>query len=439
MFSSPYSLVTSGLLTIFGLTATARADWPQMLAREAPGFGHVVQAGAQEPLSPMPMRNSSEIPPAQKRDELTEAGLLLPGPAQPTGVVNPQPLEYYYPARSERLFDEVGSQLSPDVLGPRNRPEYPYRATQYWDGHDAFPEAWGDLLELPYVQLGWFFNAELTYYRPRVSADFSSGTGLDGTFPGNPVNLGAADMDWAAAPKIEWGYRYEHGLGELRGAYRYVYGDGTSGLPPRFGGGELTTKLRVHVVDLDVSILEFNAEGMPLIMPMFLAPGRLGLGRPLVKGFLETPLEYRMFFGIRAGTLYYESIGNGALIDESVTNNFSGAGIHFGWDVNQKLPTAAPLFLHWRAEGSGMWGNLSQRFQRSAGGLSAQTGFQGDSIGVPTVELELGLSYVPLWPDRNMRMTLAYRFEEWFSWAHTDDSQAEFYYSGVVARGEWKF
>lgn len=445
MFASPKKLLATAGLMFFSLGSAARADWPQSLVPNSPNWGYVQQVAGQEPLRPMPMPMPAQpmdvAPPVLQQDDLTEAGLLLPGPAQATGVASPQPMDYLYPARSARLYDEVGSQLPPEILGPASRPEYPYRATEYWDGHDAFVEEWGDLLELPYVRLGWFANVDVTAMKPRVSANFNSGTFLQPTFA-DPVTLRAARMDWNIMPHVELGYRYEHGLGELKIGYRYLSGQGTEPIAgfDTSGFGALNTTVQTHILDFDLQYLEYNAEGLPLIMPLLLVPGRLGLGKPLVKdALLETPLEYRYFFGIRTATMFYDSRGAGNLITEQVTNNFTGAGLHFGMVGDQRLRTTAPWYLHWKVEGSGMFGTMAQNFSRTRGGATASGGFHNDSIGVPTVDCEIGLAYAPQFPDRNVRFTLAYRFEEWFSWADTDVSMAEMYYSGVVLRGEYKY
>ena len=86
-----------------------------------------------------------------------------------------------------------------------------------------------------------------------------------------------------------------------------------------------------------------------------------------------------------------------------------------------------------------MFGNLAQTFTRTAGGVTGTNGFKYDAMGVPTMDLEIGLAYVPTWPCRNSRITVGYRYEQWFSWAESNDSTVSIYFSGIVARAEYKF
>ncbi|MDX1945751.1 MAG: hypothetical protein SFU86_10175 [Pirellulaceae bacterium] len=439
-----------GLLVAFALGETALAaepaatpsGWPGTGAVSPPNWSKVLMAGYDDddpPIRPPVVEDLPTVGPTG--DPLAESALLFPAPSPPGMPLVPGTPDHSYPAQSPGAFDTPGSYLDPESLGPRWRPAYPYNAEEYWYGHDADVENWGDLLELPYVRLGWFINAEATLYFPQISPSFNSGTYLQPTFA-TPVTLGASDLDRSIMPKLELGYRYEHGLGDIRAGYRYLGSSGSEALGGGYdssGQGTLSSEYQIHVLDVDLNILEFNSEGLPLFMPLVLAPGRLGLGKPLHKGFLLPPLEYRMYFGARVATFFYESIGSGDLMTESVTNTFQGAGVHFGWDMNQQLRTDWPLFLHMRAEGSGIFGLLSQRFSRTTLADSATGGFKSDGIGVPTVDLEIGLAWAPHWPYRDTRFLLAYRYEEWFSWANTSDSQAELYLNGILLRGEYKF
>jgi hypothetical protein len=401
----------------------------------------------QEPAEKRPEKSSEELPnPKQDPIEaLIKSGVLPPASTEEAQVVVPTTPDHSYEAKSEGAFDAVGSYEDPSVTGPRRRPMYPYGHERYWYGHDANVEGWGDLLELPHVRLGWFADAEATVFRPHVNGSFNSGTHLDGTFPGNPVTLGPGGMDWNFMPKIELGYRFEHGLGELRGAYRYLGASGTDPLPSFDSAGQGTqfTNVRLDIFDFDFyGSLEFNAEGLPRFFMLLLDPGRLGLGKPATPGLLVPPLEMRWFFGARAVNFTYDTVGRGDLLQEHVGSRFQGAGFHFGIDLNQRLPIAAPLFLHVRTEGAGIYGLMSQQFSRTVtGGPSASGGFAHDGVGVPVATLELGVAWVPHWPSRDVRVTFAYQYEEWFSWAQTSvtDTNADLILNGMLVRGEWKF
>jgi hypothetical protein len=55
------------------------------------------------------------------------------------------------------------------------------------------------------------------------------------------------------------------------------------------------------------------------------------------------------------------------------------------------------------------------------------------------VNLELGVAWVPNWPHRDIRATLAYQYEEWFSWAQVGSANADLFSNGILLRGEYKF
>lgn len=395
-------------------------------------------------------RDVEELPQPERdtRDPLVELGLIPSTPPAPPQRVSPVPIDHSYDLQSDGSYDVVGSFLDPDTLGPRSRPAYPYNAPEYFPGHDAEPEEWGDLLELPYVRLGWFADVDATVMLPQVSAHFSSATRLDGVFPGNPVTLSAAKLDWSIMPKLELGYRFEHGLGELRMSYRNISGTGTDPLAgfDTAGLGTLQTNLQVHIVDLDCCYLEFSPHGLPKgvpwVSPLFKIPGRRSLGRRLTNDWFTMPVERRIYFGFRAATLFYDSTGEGDLLRERVTSNFSGAGLHFGFQMNQQFTESLPLFWHARGECSGMFGMVSQTFERTDKllGLTGAGGPRYDSIGLPTLNVEVGLSWVPNLPDRQSRITVAYQFEQWFSFGEVrPESNASFLLQGVLARYERKF
>jgi hypothetical protein len=394
---------------------------------------------AKKPPKPAELPSPKQDP----TEALIEAGVLPPASSEPAMPAVPTTPEYMYDTRSQGAFDAVGTFDDPNTIGPRNRPLYPYGHNDYWYGHDANVEEWTDLMELPHVRLGWFADVDVTAFKPKVRGTFNSQTFLDGTFPGNPVSLGPGTMDWSLMPKIELGYRYEHGLGDLRMSYRRFDASGTDPIAgfDSSGVGTQNTSVKINIIDLDFfGSLEFNAESMPVIMTLLKSPFRWGLGKPTVRNRLVPPLEMRWFFGFRYANLAYDTVGHGDLLLEHVHERFEGAGVHFGIDLNERLPTEAPLFLHARAEGSGIYGLMSQQFTRQvAGGAGATGGFSNDGIGVPTVTLELGVAWVPNWPNRDIRATLAYQYEEWFSWAQVGSTNADLFSNGILLRGEYKF
>jgi hypothetical protein len=344
---------------------------------------------------------------------------------------------------TEGAFDAVGSYEGSDPKPP-GRPLYPYRAKKYWYPQDADVEEWGDLLELPHVQPGWFWDAETTIFKSQLQGHFNSGTTLDAVFPGNPVTRTGTRFDWNASPRIEAGYRFEHGLGEARLGYRFVNADrrdSLSGFDP-LGPATLASEIQGHFIDFDMTFLEFNAEGLPSIPPMARNFGRFGLGKPLTNNRLSLPLEIRWTFGARASNMFYRSRGTGPSVSDQVLNDVWSGGVHFATQLDQQISADMPLFLHARFEGSGVWGLLNQQFSRTVAGVGSATGgVKGNGIGIPTVDLEVGLSWVPKWPCRDSRFTFGYHFEEWFTFADSGigKSNAYFLMHGLLLRAEHRF
>jgi len=299
----------------------------------------------EEPLPQPPKKPAkgtgkpTELPsPTQDPTEtLIQAGVLPPASTGESMPAVPGVQEYMYDARSQGAFDAVGTFDDPNTIGPRNRPLYPYGHNNYWYGHDANVEEWTDLMELPHVRLGWFADVEVTAFQPKVRGTFNSQSFLDGTFPGNPVTLGPGTMNGNLMPKFELGYRFEHGLGDLRLAYRRIDASGTDPLAgfDSGGAGTLNTSAKINIIDLDFfGSLEFNAESMPLIMTLLKSPFRWGLGKPTVRNRLVPPLEMRWFFGARYANFAYDTIGSGNLLFEHVHERFEGGGVPF-WNRSQ--------------------------------------------------------------------------------------------------------
>ena len=345
--------------------------------------------------------------------------------------------EVHHP-QTPGAFDIVGSQIGAD---DPNRPRYPYKATEPWMAQMADPESWGDLAELPFVQLGWFANVDTSVYAPKVYGQFKSDTLLNGTFPGDPINLGVSQLDVNVSPRFELGYRYERGLGETRFGYQFYDFRGNDTLANYDQGAAAQQRSQVtgHVFDLDFCEFEFNPGGLPLIHPLFKFPGRTGLGRPLTAQLTPPPIEMRFLIGGRGANYFTRTEAVGPTTTDQVTSNFWGGGLHFTWDLNQRLTCDSPFYLHLRAEGSGTFGRIDQVFSRTRGADSETATDPQSWIGVPTVSVEIGLAWAPQLPDRTTRVTLAYHYEEWFSYGQATASSTDLLMNGILLRGEWKF
>ena len=109
----------------------------------------------QEDLAP-PAMVPSPIGPAPGAEML-----FPPATQEPGREIYAMPVPNGYERRSSREVEDVFDQAGPNgnEIPPIRRAPYPYGHNEYWYGHDADIESWGaQLLELPYVRLGWSFN-----------------------------------------------------------------------------------------------------------------------------------------------------------------------------------------------------------------------------------------------------------------------------------------
>lgn len=362
------------------------------------------------------------------------------GPA-PFDFSTREHLQSMHRARTRGAFDMVGRPQD-YTHPPEGRPEYPYNNTDYWLPHDADVESWSHLCELPNVQLGWFTNVEMMVVSADVRSRFDSAGLLDGAFPGSPVQIGFAPLGVSVSPRIELGYRNERGLGEIKFGYQYFGLDGSTNYAGFDGSPDsrLTSSVRTHFFDLDSAMFEFNAQGLPFFRhPLWMWPGRWGLGAPLEQGHAEPPLEMRIVWGARGANYYLESEAVGPNTTDRVVNNFWGGGLHVAWDLNQRLAANSPYNWHFKLDGSGVWGTNNQTYSRTQGGNTASGRLYSQWIGIPSVAAEMGLGYTPDVCNRNMRFTAIYRYEQWFSVGSTDNANADVSFNAIMLRGEYKY
>lgn len=437
-----HSLSKFGLLALVAVVGLSAQ--PSFAAPESPPAAADNQLAVQKPPALVPVESNvlaprPGLPPPVADDPL----LFPPSTPAPAREILSQPVPNWYNRNSPGAYDQAGTQPGQVEVGPR--PMYPYGHDEYWYGHDADVERWGNLLEVPYCRLGWYATVQTNINKPSIGRpSFNSGDLLAGTFPGNPVTLGASDLNWNVSPRLEVGYRYEHGLSEFRVGYQYFNANGSQGLAgfDSSGTGSLRTVVNYNIVDIDMLCTkDLNAESLPFVPPMVKSGGRAGLGRPLTPNWLIPPLEINWTWGIRLASTFYESTGNGDLRHERVANTFNGVGLHYAMQLNQRLSRRYPVFMHFRAEGSGMYGYLYQTYERvdflSATGAAGN--YRADGIGVPTVNVEWGLNLVPHWPERDFRLTGAWVYEEWFSFANSKSANANLIMHGLMLRGEFKF
>jgi hypothetical protein len=231
------------------------------------------------------------------------------------------------------------------------------------------------------------------------------------------LHVPGADLDWTGAPRVELGYRFVGGLGEVLVSYRALSTEGTGTLP-NFdidgSSGFLKSRLDMNVVDFDF------------------ARRTDGLGA-------YWDLKWKA--GVRWASVIYDSQADGPFSSQYVKNDFLGAGPHAGFDVWRRFPAAPGLELFARLESAAVIGSIRQRFEESVavndlfvGGLTEVRHTQV----APVVNVQTGLSWTP--PGfRHMRFSGGYEFESWWYLGHAGDSRGDLTDQGVFLRAEFQY
>jgi hypothetical protein len=294
------------------------------------------------------------------------------------------------------------------------------------------------------VKLGWLVLAELDYVHTFIHNGLNSGALLAGSLPG-PVSVPAAQPGWNAMPRIDLGYRFDSGLGEFHAIFRTLNAQGSTNVVnfDAAGAGTLSSHINLNVLDLDYGYTEINPGRIPRLNPFFLIPGRLGLNlRPE-----EDPFPFRLKWaaGARMANVFFDSQGVGnQILNERVTNNFVGGGIHASVDLAKPFAWRPALGVYARADFSGLWGQINQNFARTellpGGGVATGAGrVRSVDSGVPILEAELGLTYTPPAGPCWLRFISGYRYEQWWYLGQTSSSNAGLTLQGVFFRGEWGY
>lgn len=306
-----------------------------------------------------------------------------------------------------------------------------------------------NLLEQPGLKRGWLFSAGAGLVKPYIHSKQSS-TGLafvgpashpPPTFAGT-IQLPVAQPNWVTMPEFMLGYRFEGGLGELRATFQFLGGQGTgsvAGFDPG-GAGALSSRLNLDVIDLQYANTEALPVRLPWISPAFMIPGRLGLNVHQENQPTYPPILFTYFVGARIASAFYDTTAVGALVSERSMNNFTGAGPEVGFQLQN--PTRwKSLSVHSKLLTAGMLGKNSQSFSAISDLPGVGTGVASSrtSDGVATLNVELGLSYVPQWRCGMCRFTSGYKLQQWWFLGQSANTVGELTLQGLFFRGELGF
>lgn len=348
--------------------------------------------------------------------------------APPVPPIDPSPL-------SSNGYQPGGMDAGPPVI----RPNFDH-VDNGGEGFPYNPGSW----ELPGHKLGWFANAEASTVLPFVHSKINSaGTSLDTVF-NTPVYTPFAQIGWTVMPKVEVGYRFEEGLGEYRWSYRHVGGDGhrvVQGFDAA-GAGNVNSTFQADILDMDYCFTELNLMRWPRVSLLFMDWGRRGNNLDLDASSRVPPMQLRWITGFRVSQVFLQSTGTGQqVLQESVSNNFRGGGLHFGTIITQAMPWK-PVALYAKFEASGQFGSPIQRYGRSAivnGVVVSDSTSRHQFLGIATLGGELGISYV-LPKHQHCRVTSGYTVEQWWSLGEVvHGTGAELFINGVFLRAEFGY
>jgi hypothetical protein len=272
-----------------------------------------------------------------------------------------------------------------------------------------------NLIGLPARPEGLFFDADLEVLKPTIHNSLSGSVEFLGGST-NAINIPQSSLDWTVAPRLEVGYRLPDNEGAFLIGYRFLLSSGTSS--DYFGANayDVKSRLTLNQVDLDYQSIRYS---------------------PLAR----YTLQYRL--GARIAALYYDSTAQNEFDYQRASNYFAAAGPHAQLDFERQFTAIPELSLLGRIDGAVLFGPIQQRFAENlsdgGGVLSGETTDRKNETA-PTLTLQFGVNYRPLGPTReDLKISLGYQFEEWWSVGKIGDSRGDFMAQGFYLRGEWDF
>lgn len=261
---------------------------------------------------------------------------------------------------------------------------------------------------------GWFGLVDVAVVAPHVKNSLVDSVALRGIGT-DMVHAPQAQLDWTGAPRIGVGYHFAQGFGDVLVSYRFLISDGTDNIPNYdfLGDGVAHSRLNLNVVDIDYRSREYS-----------LAPW----------------WGMQWDVGARVASVFFDARADGNFLSRRTSNNFIGAGPHFGVEVSRRLDVPG-LSAFAKVDGAFLLGHIDQSFEEvfyagpvALGGGAAN---QNTTQAVPVLNIEAGLTWVPC--NDHMRFSVGYQFEQWWYLGQVGDSRAELTDQGVFFRSEFNF
>ena len=259
--------------------------------------------------------------------------------------------------------------------------------------------------------LGWFAALEVDAVGPavknRLTAPVTAGGGVTN------VQLPGASLNWTAMPHVELGYRLGQASGEFLISYRGLNASGLgniAGFDAAGHTGPLSSHLSMNVIDFDYAHRE-NSLG-----PLW-------------------DMKWRA--GVRVATLFFDSSAATPLLNERESNNFAGAGPHFGLGLKRRVGNTG-FSLIGDVDGGAVLGRVNQLYEANVPGAPGGSAFASTNEPAPVLEVRFGLDFNPR-SCLNLHLSTGYVFERWWTVGETLGTQGEVTYQGVFCRGEWRY
>ena len=261
---------------------------------------------------------------------------------------------------------------------------------------------------------GPFFNFELGILKPSFKNQLS-GSLIFSDGSTSTLQVPQADLAWNVAPRFEMGYRFADGFGDLSASYRFLISEGSNDAPTVFGASHIRSRLDLNQFDFDYTASRYS-------------PGPFW------------DLTWRV--GARLADVYFDSQQDLGFASLQSSNNFIGAGPHFGMDAERRFGLVPGLAAFGRIDGAVLVGQVHQKFHEDLAQGDGMV-FSGDNSqqrtqSVPVLTMQAGFTFTPPRMDF-VHFTAGYEFERWWNIGRINDSRGELTDQGVFLRGEFDY
>jgi hypothetical protein len=357
------------------------------LAQSAPHLDGLTPVSMSPPVQQQPV---APPPTAPTLPTVLPSALPTTGPQQPASPVGPSTTWPWL--QNPGSVPAVPSGLAGLPAGPHG---HCAQCNPHEDNNGAL--LCGDPLldDPPWAPPGWFTAVEVDFVATHLENRLGS-TISNGTF----IHLPTADLAWTVAPRIEIGYRFCEGAGELLLAYKFLVTAGSQPVPgfdAAGGTGDLHSHLSENTWDLDYGSREYS------LLPNW-------------------DMKWRA--GVRLATVFFDSTATSPLLEQREVNNFVGAGPHIGLDLRRVIRCTG-LELFSRIDNAWMIGETDQSYEEiPVGGTGGASRFLS-ALVVPWLNVQAGVGWTPP-GNEHLYFMAGYTWERWWGLADVGGSRGPF-------------